>query len=111
MCPPHLLTRNAMLRPCTRAVYDVVHSMPPHPSPRRSGRPVGTVEAAQRHAKRLEQHGYAGWIRRVQEYRQEDWPAAQWLIDHEQAEPMVGMHPFERLTARHAIPRAAALQR
>ena len=109
--PHRLLTRTATLRHCTRTVYYVVHGTPPEPSPLRSGRPLRTVEAAQLHAKLLAQHGYAGWILRVQEYRQEDWPAAPWLIDHGQAEPMVGMHPFERLTARHAIPRAAALQR
>jgi hypothetical protein len=45
---------------------------------------------------------------RVQEYRQEEWPAEQWLMDHGQAEPMVGMHPFSRLAVRHGTTRAAA---
>ena len=94
MTPHRLLTRNSTLRPCTRTVYDVVHGTPPPPYPLRSGRPLGTVEATQLHAKLLAQQGYAGWIIRVHEYRQEDWPAEQWLIDHGQAEPIVGMHPF-----------------
>jgi hypothetical protein len=59
-----------------------------------SGRPFGTVEAARLHAKLLAQHGYAGWMMRVREYRQEDWPAEQWLMDHGPAEPIIRMHPF-----------------
>jgi hypothetical protein len=92
--PHRLLTRNPTLRHCTRTVYYVVHGTPPQRYPLRSGRPCGTFEAAQLHAKHLAQQGYAGWIMRVQEYRQEDWPAEQWLIDHDQEEPLVGMHPF-----------------
>jgi hypothetical protein len=92
--PHRLLTRNPTLRHCTRTVYYVVHGTAPKPYPLRSGRPFGTVEAAQLHANLLARQGYAGWILRLQEYRQEDWPAEQWLIDHGQAEPIVGMHPF-----------------
>ena len=92
--PHRLLTRNPSLRHCTRTVYYVVHGTPRQPSPLHSGQPLGTVAAAQLHAKLLAQQGYAGWIMRVQEYRQEDWPAEQWLIDHGQAEPIVGMYPF-----------------
>jgi hypothetical protein len=92
--PHRLLTRNPSLRHCTRTVYDVVHGTPSQGSPLRSGRPFGTFEAAQLHAQLLAQHGYAGWILRLHEYRQEDWPAEQWLIDHEQAEPIVWMQPL-----------------
>jgi hypothetical protein len=31
---------------------------------------------------------------RVCELRQEDWPAEQWLIDHDEQEPIVWMKPF-----------------
>jgi hypothetical protein len=89
-----LLTRNPALRHCTRTMYYVVHGTPLQRSPLGSGRPFGTVEAAQLHAKLLAQHGYAGWILCLREFRQEDWPAEQWLIDHEQVEPIVWLQPF-----------------
>jgi hypothetical protein len=92
--PHRLLTRNPTLRHCTRTVYYVVHGTSPQRYPLCSGRPFGTVEAAQLHAKLLAKQGYVGWILRVHEFRQEDWPAEQWLIDHGQEEPIVGMHPF-----------------
>ena len=72
----------------------VVHGSPSQRYPLRSGRPLSTVEAAQVHAKLLVQQGYAGWMMRVYAYRREDWPAEQWLIDHGQEEPLVGMHAF-----------------
>jgi hypothetical protein len=92
--PHRLLTRTSTLRHCTRTMYYVVHGPSAQPAPLRSSRPFGTIEAARLHAKHLAQQGYAGWITRVHEYRQEDWPAKQWLIDHEQEEPIAGMHPF-----------------
>jgi hypothetical protein len=66
--PHRLLTRNPALRHCTRTVSDVVHGTPARRSPLHSGRPFGTVEAAQLHAKLLAQHGYAGWILRLHAY-------------------------------------------
>jgi hypothetical protein len=92
--PHRLLTRNPSLRHCTRTMYYVVHGTPAQRFPLRSSRPFGTFEAAQLHAKRLAQHGSSGWILRLREVRQEDWPAEQWLIDHEQAEPIVWLQPF-----------------
>jgi hypothetical protein len=92
--PHRLLTRNPSLRHCTRTVYYVVHGTPLQRSPLCSGRPFGTFEAAQLHAKLLAQHGYAGWILRLHEFRQEDWPEEQWLIDHEQTEPIVWLQPL-----------------
>lgn len=95
VCPPHrLLTRNPSLRHCTRTVYSVVHGTPAQRSPLGSGRPLRTFEVAQLHAKLLTQQGYTGWILRLREFRQEDWPAEQWLIDHEQEEPIVWTQPF-----------------
>jgi hypothetical protein len=92
--PHRLLTRNPSLRPCTRTMYYVVHGRPSQPSPLRSGRPFGTFETAQLHAKLLARQGSSGWIMRLHECRQEDWPEAQWLIDHDQEEPIVWMQPF-----------------
>ena len=92
--PHRLLTRNPSLRHCTRTVYYVVHGTPLQRSPLCSGHPFGTFEAAQLHAKRLAQQGYAGWILRLHEFRQEDWPEEQWLIDHEQTEPIVWLQPL-----------------
>ena len=92
--PHRLLTRNPSLRHCTRIVYYVVQGIPSQRALLRSGRPFGTFEAAQLHAKLLAQQGSSGWILRLREFRQEDWPEEQWLIDHEQAEPIVWMQPF-----------------
>ena len=46
------------------------------------------------HAQLLSRQGYAGWIMRVREMRQEDRPAEQWLIDHSAEEPIVWLKPF-----------------
>jgi hypothetical protein len=45
--PHRLLIRNPTLRHCTRTVYYVVHGTARKPYPLRSGRPFGTIEAAQ----------------------------------------------------------------
>ena len=98
---PHpLLTRTPSRRHCTGTVSDVVPGTPAQRSPLRCGRPWGTCETAQLHAKRLAQHGDAGWMLRLHEYRQEDWPAEQWRIDHDQEEPIVWMQPFSCLAAK-----------
>jgi hypothetical protein len=92
--PHRLLTRNPSLRHCTRTVYDVVHGTPSQRSPLCSGSALRTIKAAQLHTKLLAQRGCAGWMLRLHEYRQEDGPAEQWRIDHEQAEPIVWMQQF-----------------
>jgi hypothetical protein len=92
--PHRLLTRNPTRMHCTRTVYYVVHGKPPQRYPLRSGHPFRTFEAARMHAHRLSRRGYAGWIMRVREWRQEDWPAEQWLIDHGAEEPIVWIQPF-----------------
>jgi len=92
--PHRLLTYNPTRRHCTRTVYYVAHGRPPQLYPLRSGCPLTTFEAARMHAHLLARQGYAGWIMRVREMRQEDWPAEQWLIDHGHEEPIVWMTPF-----------------
>ena len=46
------------------------------------------------YAQLLARQGYAGWIMRAREWRQEDWPAEQCLIEHDAQEPIVWMQPF-----------------
>ena len=92
--PHRLLTRNPSQRHCTRTVYYAAHGTPPQLYPLCSGRPFTTFEAAHLHAQLLARQGYRGWIMRVCELRQEDWPAEQWLIDHDEQEPIVWMKPF-----------------
>jgi hypothetical protein len=92
--PHRILTRNPSRMHYTRTVYYVVHGKPPQRYPLCSGRPLTTFEAARLHAQLLARQGYAGWIMRVREWRQEDWPEEQWLIDHGDREPIVWMHQF-----------------
>jgi hypothetical protein len=92
--PHRVLTRNPSRMPGTRTVYDVAHGTPPQLSPVRSGRPLTTFEAARAHAQLLARQGYAGWSMRVREWRQKDWPAEQWRIDHGAEEPIVWRKPF-----------------
>ena len=92
--PHRILTRNPSQMHCTRTVYYVAHGRPPQRYPLCSGHPFTTFEAARTHAQLLSQQGYAGWIMRVREMHQEDWPEEQWLIDHSAEEPIVWMYPF-----------------
>jgi hypothetical protein len=92
--PRRLLTCNPTRTHCTRTVYYVAHGRPPQLYSLRSGHPFTTFEAARMHAQLLAQQGYAGWIMRVREMHQEDWPEEQWLIDHSAEEPIVWMHPL-----------------
>ena len=92
--PHRLLTRNPLQMSRTRTVYYAMHGKPPQLYPLCSGRPFTTFEAARMHAQLLSRQGYAGWIMRVREMRQEDWPEEQWLIDHGDEEPIVWMTPF-----------------
>jgi hypothetical protein len=62
---------------CTRTAYYVAHGRPPQLYPLRSGHPFTTFEAACTQAQLLAQQGYAGWIMRVREMHQEDWPEEQ----------------------------------
>ena len=65
------------------------------------------------HAQLLSRQGYAGWIMRVREMRQEDRPAEQWLIDHSAEEPIVWLKPRTASPARKRFqpnPPNAAIQ-
>src|SRR5438445_2368455 len=60
--------------------YYVLRAKPPQRYPLHSGRALKTFEAARLQAYKLSQQGYSGWILRVQEVRQEDWPDDHWRI-------------------------------
>ena len=92
--PQRLLTRNPSRMHSTRTVYYAMHGKPPQLYPLRSGHPLTTSEAARMYAQLLARQGYAGWIMHTREWRQEDWPAEQWLIDHDAQEPIVWMQLF-----------------
>jgi hypothetical protein len=72
----------------TRIVYDVLYGPSPQRHPLSPGSPFTSLWAAQCEARKLAQRGYYGWIIRLREVRQEDWPEDQWLIDHSVDETM-----------------------
>ena len=92
--PRRILTRNTTLQHYTRTMYYAVHGKPPQLYPLRSGGPFPTFDAAQSKAYQLSLLGYSGWIMRLQEVRQVDWPDNQWLIDYGAEEPIVRMKQF-----------------
>jgi len=86
--------RNASLLHFTRTLYYVLRAKPPQRYPLHSGRALKTFEAARMQAQQLSQQGYYGWILRVQEVRQEDWPDDHWRIDHSSDEALAWLAPF-----------------
>jgi hypothetical protein len=66
----------------TRTVYYALHCTPEQPYPLHSGAPFTSLERARLEARKLAQQGFCGWIMRLHEVRQGDWPNDQWLIDH-----------------------------
>ena len=63
-------------------MYYVLHCKPEQPYPLHSGSPFTNILAAKLEARKLAQQGFCGWILRLHEVRQEDWPDVHWLIDH-----------------------------
>ena len=86
--------RNTALLHFTRTLYYVLRAKPPQRYPLHSGRALKTFEAARLQAYKLSQQGYSGWILRVQEVRQEDWPDNHWRIDHSRDEAIAWLAPF-----------------
>ncbi len=86
--------RNTALLHFTRTLYYVLRAKPPQRSPLHLGRALKTFEAARLQAYKLSQQGYSGWILRVQEVRQEDWPDDHWRIDHSRDETIAWLAPF-----------------
>jgi len=78
----------------TRTRYSTLHAIPEQPYPLHSGAPFTTMLAARLEARKLAQKGYGGWIIRVQEMRQEDWPDDHWMIDHSVEQAIVWLEPF-----------------
>jgi hypothetical protein len=68
--------------PTTRTVYYALHRKPDQPYPLHSGAPFPSLERAQFECRKLVKQGYCGWILRLREIRQADWPNDHWLIDH-----------------------------
>ena len=87
-------SQNTALRHCTRIRYYALHGKPPQRYPLHSGRAFKTFEAAQFQAFTLSKQGYSGWILRVQEVRQEDWPEDHWRIDHRRDDAIAWLAPF-----------------
>ena len=86
--------RNASLLHFTRTLYYVLRAKPPQPYPLHSGRAFTTFEAARLQAQQLSKQGYYGWILRMQEVRQEDWPDDHWRIDHSTDAAIVWLEQF-----------------
>ena len=78
----------------TRTVYYAIHRKPDQPYPLYSGAPLTSLERAQLEARKLARQGYTGWIMRIRETREEDWPDDQWLIDHSVADAITRLEPF-----------------
>ena len=78
----------------TRIVYYAMHHKPDQPYPLYSGAPFLTFWAAQLEAHKLARQGYSGWIMRIRETREEDWPHDQWLIDHSVEDAITRLAPF-----------------
>ena len=66
----------------TRTVYYAMHRKPDQPYPLHSGAPFSNFLSAMLEARKLARKGYCGWILRIRETREQDWPDDQWLIDH-----------------------------
>lgn len=78
----------------TRTRYYTLHAKPEQPYPLHSGAPLTNILAARLEARKLAQKGYGGWIIRVQEMRQEDWPDDHWMLDHSVEPAIVWLEPF-----------------
>jgi hypothetical protein len=78
----------------TRTVYYVLHRKPEQPYPLHSGAPFPTLERARLECRKLVQQGYGGWLLRLREVRQEDWPHDQWMIDHSVEDAIGWMEQF-----------------
>ena len=89
-----LQSQNTALRHFTRILYYALHGKPPQLYPLHSGRAFTTFEAAQFQAHRLSKQGYYGWILRLQEVRQEDWPEDHWRIDHRRDDAIAWLAQF-----------------
>ena len=87
-------SQNTALRHFTRTLYYALHGKPPQRYPLHSGRALKTFEAAQFHASTLSKQGYYGWILRVQEVRQENWPEDHWRIDHRRDDAIAWLAQF-----------------
>jgi hypothetical protein len=87
-------SQNTALRHFTRIRYYALHGKPPQRYPLHSGRAFKTFEAAQFQAFTLSKQGYYGWILRVQEVRQEDWPEDHWRIDHRRDDAIAWLAQF-----------------
>ena len=87
-------SHNTALKHCTRIRYYALHGKPPQCYPLHSGRAFTTLEAAQLRASTLSKQGYYGWILRLQEVRQEDWPEDQWRIDHSRDDAIAWLAQF-----------------
>jgi hypothetical protein len=74
--------------------YYVLRAKPPQPYPLHSGRAFTTFKAARLQAQQLSKQGYYGWILRMQEVRQEDWPDDHWRIDHSSDDAIAWLAPF-----------------
>ena len=87
-------SQSTALRHFTRILYYALHGKPPQLYPLRSGRAFKTFEAAQLQASTLSKQGYYGWILRLQEVRQEDWPEDHWRIDHRSDDAIAWLAQF-----------------
>jgi hypothetical protein len=89
-----IYSRNSSFMHFTRTLYYVLHGKPSQLYPLYSGRALTTFEAARMRAQQLSKQGYYGWILRVQEMRQEDWPEDHWRIDHSSDEAIAWLAQF-----------------
>ena len=78
----------------TRTAYYALHATPEQPYPLHSGAPLTNMLAARLEARKLARQGYGGWIIRVQEMRQADWPDDHWMIDHSADEAILWLEQF-----------------
>jgi hypothetical protein len=77
-----------------RTVYYALHCKPDQPYPLHSGSPFMSLERARFEARKLTQQGFCGWIMRLYEVRQEDWPNDHWLIDHRVDDAIAWLEQF-----------------
>jgi hypothetical protein len=77
-----------------RTVYYALHRTPEQPYPLHSGPPFPTLGRARLEARKLAQQGFCGWILRLREVLQEDWPDDHWLIDHSMDDAIGWIEPF-----------------
>ena len=78
----------------TRTRYYTLHATLDQPYPLLSGAPLTNILAARLEALTLARQGYGGWIIRVQEMHQEDWPEDYWMIDHSVEKAIVWLEQF-----------------